>query len=143
MAPYYEYKRIDLATDAIRLLRLLKGCPGDTIQCELFESYLHLFEGEATTAPAEGPKDYSPMGEPLGIPYEALSYVWGSTVSEDRVWLGTHQVEVTENLHCALKHLRKTDQDRILWVDALCIDQKHHVVRVPRIEVFPHAQTKN
>lgn len=128
MAPYYEYKRIDLATDAIRLLRLLKGCRGDTIQCELFESYLHLFNEEATTAPADGVKGHAPMGEPSGIPYEALSYTWGSSVSEDRVWLGISQVEVTENLYCALKNLRQADQDRILWVDALCIDQKHNAV---------------
>lgn len=131
MSFYYKYKRIDLATDAIRLLRLFKGCRDDTIQCELFESYLHLYSEGATAAsgvPVDAVKDHVLMGEPLGVPYEALSYTWGSNVSDDRIWLGIQQVEVTENLYCALKNLRHAEQDRILWIDALCIDQTHQTV---------------
>lgn len=32
-------------------------------------------------------------------------------------------MSITESLHEALWHLRKPDEDRVLWVDALCIDQ--------------------
>ncbi|ENH72736.1 Heterokaryon incompatibility protein 6, OR allele [Fusarium oxysporum f. sp. cubense race 1] len=32
-------------------------------------------------------------------------------------------LSITESLHEALWHLRKPDEDRMLWVDALCIDQ--------------------
>lgn len=82
----------------------------------------------ASGAPVDATEDYIPMGEPLGVPYEALSYTWGSNVSSDKIWLGFQQVEVTENLYFALKNLRQTAQDRILWIDALCIDQTHHAV---------------
>src|SRR5579859_2365609 len=30
---------------------------------------------------------------------------------------------ITQNLYLALHHLRFEDQDRILWIDAICIDQ--------------------
>lgn len=128
----FEYKRIDLATDAIRLLQLSKGCRNDVIKCDLFESYLHLFDGGAGTkvseAPADGAEGHVLMGEPVGVPYEALSYTWGNSIAGSRIWLGIYPVEVTENLYCALQNLRQTDQDRILWVDALCIDQKYNAV---------------
>ncbi|KAH8887180.1 ankyrin [Thozetella sp. PMI_491] len=55
----YTYKPIDLATDAIRLVRLFKG-DTDVIRCEIFETFLH-----------------------------------------------------------------QIGRDRILWIDALCIDQKN------------------
>lgn len=107
MAQCYKYNRIDLATDAIRIVRLLKGEEGQPIKCEIFETYLHQVEG---------------------VPYEALSYVWGATKSADVICLDGCPFEVTENLYEALTHLRRPDEDRILWIDAICIDQKHSAV---------------
>jgi hypothetical protein len=46
---------------------------------------------------------------------------------------------VTQNLLAALHHLRRRDSDRVLWIDALCIDQanveekEQQVVRMDRI----------
>ena len=34
-------------------------------------------------------------------------------------------LRVTNNLHTALHHLRQHDQDRILWIDAICINQNN------------------
>lgn len=107
MATLYKYNRIDLATDAIRLVTLLKGDQTQPIQCEMFETYLHQIEG---------------------VPYEALSYVWGTRLSADRIWLDGCEFGVTENLYEALIHLRRPDEDRVLWVDAICIDQSHNAV---------------
>ena len=59
------------------------------------------------------------------IAYEALSYVWGDSKNMPSVNLEGHQVQVTKNLHSALRHLRFTDRERILWVDALCINQSN------------------
>ncbi|KAF2028020.1 hypothetical protein EK21DRAFT_114224 [Setomelanomma holmii] len=33
-------------------------------------------------------------------------------------------MSITPNLDCALRHLRKADTDRVLWIDALCINQE-------------------
>lgn len=106
MESCYKYKRLDLATDAIRLIRILKGDTG-YIECELFETNLNEVEG---------------------IPYEALSYVWGNKESGERIWVDGCQFTVTENLCEALSNLRQPREDRLLWIDAICIDQSHHAV---------------
>lgn len=66
-------------------------------------------------------------------PFEALSYVWGHEVEIGglRLQVQSHnyesnamaQVDITANLAVALRHLRHSDRARILWVDAVCINQ--------------------
>ena len=55
--------------------------------------------------------------------YEALSYTWGNPKITKPVRCSGKTIDVTTNLHSALRHLRYPDQQRILWVDALCINQ--------------------
>ena len=55
--------------------------------------------------------------------YEALSYVWGDTTVKIPIRCNDVSVSITENLLSALKHLRLKDELRILWVDAICINQ--------------------
>lgn len=107
MTSPYKYHRIDLATDAIRLVKLFRADQGEPIQCEIFETYLHQVDG---------------------VPYEALSYVWGARQSADEIWLDGCLFKVTQNLYEALVHLRRPDEDRLLWIDAICIDQSHNAV---------------
>ncbi|KAH6666117.1 ankyrin repeat-containing domain protein [Halenospora varia] len=102
MAPF-RYESIDLEGPAFRLVRLLKGNCVENIQCELFQAYL------------------PPVGG--GIPYEALSYTWGGTAKPDTIEINGSVMDVTINLYLALQHLRFEDKDRILWIDAICIDQ--------------------
>jgi len=58
--------------------------------------------------------------------YEALSYVWGSTADPVPVLVGSSRkrtISVTQNLATALQHLRDANEIRILWADAVCINQ--------------------
>lgn len=60
--------------------------------------------------------------------YEALSYVWGSPINPKTIFInaiGSEKAmhEVTQNLYVALIHLRLTDKPRVLWIDAVCINQ--------------------
>ncbi|KAK3667168.1 hypothetical protein LTR22_002033 [Elasticomyces elasticus] len=58
--------------------------------------------------------------------YEALSYTWGDrTLDKSIVLGGRSHLPVTDNLWRALRGLRYRWRSRILWVDALCIDQKN------------------
>ena len=57
------------------------------------------------------------------LAYEALSYVWGSEHHPKKLQLNNHYYYITQNLDKALRRLRSRDQDRILWVDALVINQ--------------------
>lgn len=55
--------------------------------------------------------------------YEALSYVWGSPHGSIPCTCNGARLLITPNCDEALRYLRSPDQTRMLWVDAICIDQ--------------------
>jgi hypothetical protein len=57
-------------------------------------------------------------------PYEALSYAWGEEVCQVRLLDGT-LTSMTTNLHHALRYLQRPHASRLLWIDAICIDQSN------------------
>jgi hypothetical protein len=89
-----------------RILILRAGYSSDEIVCELRQRDL--------------PTQVS-LSDPLA--YEALSYVWGNLENMGCITLCGIRFPVTRNLAEALRHLRFPDQDRLLWVDAICINQ--------------------
>ncbi|KAH8687611.1 heterokaryon incompatibility protein-domain-containing protein [Tricladium varicosporioides] len=60
------------------------------------------------------------------LKYGALSYTWGSSNSMNYITLNNSHFPVTPNLYGALKYMRQDDTDRLVWVDALCIDQSNN-----------------
>ncbi|KAL8367568.1 hypothetical protein RB599_003451 [Gaeumannomyces hyphopodioides] len=56
-------------------------------------------------------------------PYEALSYVWGSEKNKLSIYIDGIEQSVRANLHHALSHLRDCFVERVLWIDAICINQ--------------------
>ena len=55
--------------------------------------------------------------------YDALSYVWGSANSAKDIILNGQTVQVTDNLDCALRHVRLEHDGLVIWIDQLCINQ--------------------
>ncbi|KZL84889.1 het-domain-containing protein [Colletotrichum incanum] len=98
----YQHDKLNLGRPAIRLFRLEKGRRSQ-IFCEIFQAYLD--------------------DRGCGVPYEALSLTWGSPELTKDIRVNGKRLPVTDNLHQALLHLRQQDRDRILWIDAVCIDQ--------------------
>ncbi|CAM1504820.1 Fc.00g024110.m01.CDS01 [Cosmosporella sp. VM-42] len=92
----YKYKPLDLSTDSIRLVVLLKGYSIEPIRCKVWETWVHEVEG---------------------VPYEALSYVWGDPENAGEIAVDGLTLRVTSNLYTALQHLRCPDRDRVMWVD--------------------------
>jgi ankyrin repeat protein len=103
MAPF-EYKPIDLQGRSFRLVQLFKAEYGP-VRCELFDARL------------DDEEDI--------IDYEALSYTWGGTYKPHEIEINGRILPVTKNLSLALRSLRYPHQDRILWIDAICIDQNN------------------
>ena len=56
--------------------------------------------------------------------YAALSYMWGPDVISRTITLNGCIFPVRENLWLALKRLRLKDGERLIWIDALCINQE-------------------
>jgi hypothetical protein len=55
--------------------------------------------------------------------FEALSYAWGNPKDVVPLLLHDQTFHITKNLASALRHLRYAYEPRVLWVDALCINQ--------------------
>jgi hypothetical protein len=94
------YSSVPLESGRIRLLRIWPGHVSSTISCDLLEEALN-----------DKPE------------FEALSYVWGDVNVTGTIELCNHEWSVTANLLAALRHLRHDRDPRVLWVDALCINQ--------------------
>ncbi|KAF1991317.1 HET-domain-containing protein [Aulographum hederae CBS 113979] len=62
--------------------------------------------------------------------YEALSYVWGSRYGTEPIQCEGKRLLVTPNCESALRHLRKKASPRVLWIDAICIDQEENPASV-------------
>jgi hypothetical protein len=95
------YESITERGHAIRLLTLYAGQHEDDITCTLQTVLL--------------------CSSPI---YEALSYAWGSPDLTQSITVDGKTLKVTNNLAVVLRYLRKSDEDVVLWVDAICINQK-------------------
>ncbi|KAK4222861.1 hypothetical protein QBC38DRAFT_488845 [Podospora fimiseda] len=103
----YNYQH--LPDDSIRLLHLLPHLDKDSpIHCRLSTCAI-LGSARSTHN------------------YEALSYVWGSKADQKPIYLDGEEILHSPNLHSALTHLRDEFFERILWVDAVCINQNDNV----------------
>ena len=92
-----------LQADDIRVLVLHQGSFEDPIKCHL----------EHQKRDVDG-----------GVPYEALSYMWGSPTCPQEILLNDQPLEIRQNLLAALRRLRNEKSARHLWIDALCINQQ-------------------
>jgi hypothetical protein len=103
----------------IRILELQPGNRDASIHCRLL-----------TTTIDEAPA------------YEALSYVWGSQINLVSITVQANSSKtcykhmITANCHSALKRLRYEDCPRVLWIDALCIDQTNIAERNHQITLM-------
>jgi hypothetical protein len=68
--------------------------------------------------------------------YDALSYVWGSPERDCHVYCNGCVLFVTPNCLSALRHLRRARQERILWMDAICIDQSSILERNHQVQIM-------
>jgi hypothetical protein len=110
----YTYRPLRAAPYSTRLLRILPGVEGSALHCLII--------------------DYTIEGCQGSGPYEALSYVWGNAKETRRVYVrnANHHrphrkalsyLDITFNLYDALQRLRSATFSRLMWIDAVCIDQ--------------------
>lgn len=89
----------------------------------LFEKYQYILVG------ADDDGDNSPGSRPdNSARYEALSYTWGLGPDTEVAFVqdstSTRTLKIRSNLAVALRNLRDKQRSRILWIDAMCINQQ-------------------
>lgn len=68
--------------------------------------------------------------------YTALSYVWGDPRETTPILVNNIETRVTVNLEAALRHIRRSSHIVVLWVDALCINQKDEAEKNHQVEMM-------
>ena len=100
----------------IRLLRLLPGSFDQDIQCDISVHDLS-----------------------LALDYEAVSYTWADETGNDDLCktlsVSGHPLSISRNCENALRRVRELHDARVIWIDAVCINQgdiheKGHQVRL-------------
>ncbi|KAJ4266163.1 hypothetical protein NW762_004143 [Fusarium torreyae] len=71
-------------------------------------------------------------------PYVAVSYTWGDTGDTRKIEVEGISVHVAVSLHGALQALREKQTSLLIWVDALCIDQKNRDERSQQVQLMPN-----
>ncbi|KAH7235451.1 hypothetical protein BKA59DRAFT_444431 [Fusarium tricinctum] len=117
------YQYTQLPAGRIRILRLQPHQDKQSaIQCQLSDLELRDSEGLCL--------------------YEALSYVWGSPNKPHSIEIEGCSLSVGANLYAALLRLRHTSLERILWVDAICIDQTNITEKEQQIQLMAEIYAK-
>ncbi|GAW19074.1 hypothetical protein ANO14919_085580 [Xylariales sp. No.14919] len=119
----FDYK-IGLAppTQNIRVIRISPGTRESSIRCKLEK--LDLNDGGA---------------------YDALSYVWGKDDKEKLIWVDDQPFLITPHLYEILTNLRSPTIDKVIWIDAICINQTDNDERTHQVglmqRIYPQAKS--
>lgn len=138
------YKPLDQEKLEIRLLTLLAGPTTASICCELNTTSLGDYSKHKEgvycwgTGKTYTHETFEHTEEQRWVPeYEALSYAWGTPArGESRISLNGSTFPVTSNLESALRALRYEDKDRVLWIDAVCINQDDLRERSEQVQIM-------
>ena len=107
------YQPLQPSERQIRILKLLPGEPEDSVVC---------------------------LGNVVSLndrpTYEALSYVWGNPAETRQILVNSQEFSVTVNLETALRQLRLPTEVRVLWIDAICINQKDDSEKIQQVNIM-------
>lgn len=112
------YSTLPEGPPRIRAMRLRPGRCEEEIICDLIEGPLSFVE------------------------FEALSYVWGVSLRSYTIRVDGKPFYIPYNLYSALKELRNTEHERILWVDAVCINQLDDTEKSTQVQMMRDIYSK-
>jgi hypothetical protein len=108
---FFVYRALDVANSEIRLLKLLPSSYGGPIRTEL----IHI--------PISQAKDY-----------EAISYRWEGEKSDIfPIFIGDEIELLAPTVHILLSFLRDNQEERLYWIDAVCINQDDEEEKIRQI----------
>jgi hypothetical protein len=115
----FEYQTV-ADGDAFRLAVLKPGAGGQLIEIELI--------WETIRAPRRD--------------YKCLSYCWQTTVQDAAILVDGRRFEVTSNLLCALRSIRKRREKVLIWIDQICINQDDFEERGHQVSIMKHIYSR-
>jgi hypothetical protein len=91
--------------DFLRVLEILPGAEEDELRCRIRP--MSITDAEDT--------------------YEAISYVWGDPTITAKILVNNSPMHVTVNLTDALRSFRHPEETKVVWADAICINQRDKI----------------
>ncbi|KAL9620509.1 MAG: hypothetical protein Q9160_004978 [Pyrenula sp. 1 TL-2023] len=136
-AARYQHRPIDSSSCEIRLLTIHAGSSTDQLDLSL-DTVQKIHQSASTKTPksSEAPISINPRH-----PFDALSYAWGPTTDLVDIQINDQNntrnlLSVTRNLSVALPYLRHADKDRMIWIDAISINQKDLDERALQVQLI-------
>ncbi|KAK6434462.1 hypothetical protein LTR95_009351 [Oleoguttula sp. CCFEE 5521] len=118
---FHGYRPLDKARREIRLLDLQAGHGEDIVRCQITHAFL-----DDATLPS----------------YETISYVWGDPSIRTFVEIDGCPVAIPRSAAAALARMRLRDANRMLWIDAVCIDQANSQERGHQVGMMADVYAK-
>ncbi|ERF72755.1 hypothetical protein EPUS_04808 [Endocarpon pusillum Z07020] len=111
----FTYQPLPTTSDGpiIRLLKLLPGPSDQKVACKMVPTCLR-----------------NPPS------YEALSYTWGHQGKTTAIVCNDAHLDISQSLETALRHLRDPREPRVIWADAICIDQSNEVEKTHQVSLM-------
>ncbi|KAE9377251.1 HET-domain-containing protein [Stipitochalara longipes BDJ] len=81
---------------------------------------------------------YNTIDNSPRVSYDALSYVWGAKSENISIVCDKKSIAITKNCDEALRYIRRHNEDRMLWVDAICINQSSDAEKSRQVELMGH-----
>jgi hypothetical protein len=114
-----RYPTLQRRTD-IRIVKLHHGAFEDPIRCSLTAT------------------EFSNL-----LTYEAVSYEWGiGPYDATPIYINGTPYRVRESLYEALYLLRRTHEDRLIWIDCFCIDQRYHIEKNHQLQLMANIYSR-
>lgn len=128
MASAFAYSPLDPKREEIRVLIL---SPGPCDEDDVMECTLHHISLAATMAPFNVAQTTSSKRRKTSnssrMEYETISYVWGHSGLPSTIRLDGHIVNIPRSSEKALRRVRLPRDVRVLWIDAICINQEDNL----------------
>lgn len=116
------YHRLDQSKKEFRLLKLKPGSRQQIVQCSMHSAFL-----TGPTLPE----------------YETISYVWGSSNLDGRIYVNGNKLDVPISAERVLRQMRAESEQRTLWLDAICINQNDTADRNYQVRLMSDIYSKS
>jgi hypothetical protein len=143
MQTIYKSLTLNPAVEEIRTVKIQPGF-GNDIFCEL----------EKLVLPQPGTDAKGERSQSTKANYKALSYMWGYKTPSFlplKLWGRPNEpktircngvsLTVTPNLYAALRQLRHETEPKVLWIDAICINQDDNDEKTSQVKLMGRIYT--
>ncbi|KAI4918631.1 hypothetical protein J4E90_003018 [Alternaria incomplexa] len=114
------YEALPLSHEEIRVLEVAPGSGDDMIKCKMKRISLRTWRVRTRHVRA----------------YETISYCWGAPRDPSTIELNGHLTPVPASSEAAVRRMRLSDRPRVLWIDAICIDQSSMTERSAQVALM-------